>query len=547
MTEAPIKPPAKGMSKTAIIAVVIAAIVIVAAVVIVVEERKAVTPTTSNKVEFYTYWATTGKVALDKLSPAFHNATGLTLSPFVSPGAGGTNAKYAILSLIEAGVPPSTFQTHYGTEMLSYVEAASNGTSAFVNMGPVANQMNLTNNSFPEVIEAGSFNGVTLSLPVDLHQGAQLYFNPSVLSKYNQKVPTNLAQLVNVTKNLTGDGQTAWVIPGADGGFDQLVLWGDILLAVAGSQLYDQFTYGIMTPQLYKDINVTNNYFSVFENASYSGQQSMTWTQGIPLVVNGTVAFQDQGNWETNYAYDYLNVTNYPYISPYTSWTNISLMSADFPGTSSYFEMISDSVAVPTGPTQTNGLTFAKYFASFAGQKVFTKWKAVTFYDNVTSDYYNTPAQWYSYQQAKSTPSKDWVYQLQAGMFDGPTASIESALTAFYGTFNAHSSSSTYLSAVASLDDGLYSSLSSELADWKAANSLDLGYLGLPGHPFGGYLPYWANTSANSTVTTDSLYQDIAHVNNSVGENNAHYISISPLSINYLENMVITGITKVNM
>ena len=58
MTEAPIKPPAKGMSKTAIIAVVIAAIVIVAAVVIVVEERKAVTPTTSSKVEFYTWWAT---------------------------------------------------------------------------------------------------------------------------------------------------------------------------------------------------------------------------------------------------------------------------------------------------------------------------------------------------------------------------------------------------------------------------------------------------------------------------------------------------------
>ncbi|MCL4340830.1 MAG: carbohydrate ABC transporter substrate-binding protein, partial [Candidatus Thermoplasmatota archaeon] len=111
MTEAPIKPPAKGMSKTAIIAVVIAAIVIVAAVVIVVEERKAVTPTTSNKVEFYTWWATTGKVALDKLIPKFESANpGYTVSPYIAPGAGGTNAIYAILSLIEAGKPPTTFQ-----------------------------------------------------------------------------------------------------------------------------------------------------------------------------------------------------------------------------------------------------------------------------------------------------------------------------------------------------------------------------------------------------------------------------------------------------
>ena len=39
----------------------------------------------------------------------FDGPTGLTLSPYISPGAGGVNAKYAILSLIEAGVPPATF------------------------------------------------------------------------------------------------------------------------------------------------------------------------------------------------------------------------------------------------------------------------------------------------------------------------------------------------------------------------------------------------------------------------------------------------------
>ena len=546
MTEAPIKPPAKGMSKTAIIAVVIAAIVIVAAVVIVVEERKAVTPTTGKNVEFYTYWSTTGKVALDKMSPAFHNATGLTLSPYISPGAGGVNAKYAILSLIEAGVPPATFQTHYGTEMLSYVEAAPNGTNSFVNLGPVANQMNLTNNSFPEVIESGTFNGTTLSLPVDLHQGAQLYFNPGVLKRYHQSIPTTLPQLVNVTKNLTKDGQVAWVIPGGDGGFDQIVLWGDILLAVAGNQLYDQFTYGIMSQALMHDINVTNNYFSIFNNNSYSGEQSLTWTQAVPLINNGTVAFQDDGNWETNYAYDYLNTTNYPAIAPYTSWTNISLMSSSFPGTGKYFEMISDSVAVPKGKTQSNGLAFAKYFASFAGQKIFTKWKAVTFYNNVTNDYFNTPAQWYSYQQAKSTPANDWVYQLQAGMFDGPTATFESALISFYESFSSGGSNSTYLSASSTLDHAIQNVLSTTYQDWHVANGLGLGYLGYAGHPFGGYLPPWANTSANRTSPSYTLVKDNSvHSNAPAHKDATQYANVSPFSISYLENMVATGITTI--
>ena len=567
MTEAPIKPPAKGMSKTAIIAVVIAAIVIVAAVVIVVEERKAVTPTTSNSVEFYTWWATEGKIALQKVAPEFHNATGLTLSPYVSPGAGGSNAIYAILSLMEAGKPPATFQTHFGPGMLSYVEAASNGTSSFINMGPVADQMNLTNNSFPEVVQAGTFNGTMLSLPVDLHQGAQLYFNPNFLAKYKQPMPTNMSQLVSVTKNLTKMHVTAWIIPGGDGGWDQLNVWEDIFLSVAGNTMYNQLMYGnIASSQMSNflhDFNVTNNYFSIFWNDSYSGEASMTWTQAIPLVTSGQVGFQVNGNWYTNYAYDYANATNYPAVTPYDSnitaanytshhpvtanGKNITLMSEDFPGTSKYYVMITDSVAVPKGPNQANGLTFAKYFASFSGNKVFAKYKATSFYANETSDIYNTPAQYYSHQQAVATPSNDWVYQLSdGGLFAGPLATAESAMTSFSETFSNSTGNATYNAASSVLDKAMVGMLSSEQADWEAANAMGLGYMGSPGHAFGGYLPTWANTSANRTASSYGLVKDNSvHSNAPAHKDATQYINVSPFSISYLENIVATGITTI--
>ena len=74
MTEQPFTPDKKPRSKlTAIVAIVVAIIVIAAVVVIVIEEKKPTT-TTSKNVEFYTWWATTGKVALDKLIPQFESA-----------------------------------------------------------------------------------------------------------------------------------------------------------------------------------------------------------------------------------------------------------------------------------------------------------------------------------------------------------------------------------------------------------------------------------------------------------------------------------------
>jgi glucose/arabinose transport system substrate-binding protein len=565
MTEQPFTPDKKPRNRlTAIIAIVVAIVVIAAVVVIVVEEKKP--PTSTNKnVEFYTWWATEGKIALDHIGPNFTAATGYTMKPYVSPGAGGSNAIYAILSLMEAGNPPATFQVHYGPAMLSYVEAATSGVNSFVNMGPVANQMNLTNNSFAPVIEAGSFNGKLLSLPVDLHQGAQLYFNPQTLKTHDLPIPNNITTLISDTVALKHDGVTPWIIPGADGGWDQLNVWEDIFLGLAGNKMYDEFMYGTLNmniPAVSNLVNETSNIYSIFQNDSYSGEQSMTWTQAISEVTSGNATFQVNGNWYTNYAYDYLNAVNYPAAAPYDnnlSATNLSLsnhpvtyngsritlMSTDFPNTSKYYVMITDSVAVPTGSTQSAGLTFAKYFASYTGQKIFTQWKAVTFYDNITTNYYNTPAQWYSYHQAKSTASNDWVYQLSdGGLFAGPLASAESAMSTFSEGFTAGGHASAYSGAVAALDTSLKSIVSTENSSWQAANSLGLGYMGSSGHAFGGYLPYWANTSANRTASS-SVVTD-SGVSNAVSHNTqgTEYVYISPFSIEYLENAVTNALAK---
>ncbi|MGC8569477.1 MAG: glucose ABC transporter substrate-binding protein GlcS [Nitrososphaeria archaeon] len=446
-------------------------------------------------VDFYTWWGgADGGQALSYIEPAFHAAyPKYTMTTTVSPGAGGTNAKYAIVTLISAGTPPSTFQTHMGPEMLSYVEIAPKGINSFVDMTPIAKSMGLLNPSVavPAVMEAGSFNGTLLSLPVDVGRSSMLYFNPQTLRKYNLPIPTTLSQLLYDSQVLYEHG-IYWAIPGGDGGWDQENVWESLLLYYGGPQAIDELDYGTLNINSPAVINATNTFIQLMKY-NYPGALSEPWTVYIADIVGGTASFQVNGDWYDNFATYLVNPneatmgpgTPYPAIPPYTSWTNISLMCEPFPGTSSVFSIVIDSVAVPVGKSQTAGLTLAQYWSSYAGQKVWTPYKMVSFYQNGT-DWYSTPAQWADFQALKSTPANEFVYApSDGGLFDDASATFGTACTVLSETL----SPSTFYPL-------LSQTIAEEHADWMAAAKLGLGYLGMPGSPFGGYYPPWVSSSA---------------------------------------------------
>ncbi len=494
---------------------------------------------TSGNIYFYTWWGPTSGRALQNLTAAFHKAyPQYTAVPTVSPGAGGTNAKYAILTLIKAGSPPNTFQTHYGPEMLSYVEAAPSGASDFVNMTSYVKQ-HLFNTSVLPVLEAGAFNGASFSLPVTAHQGAQLFFNPQVLKQYSLPIPNNISVLLSDTIALGSHGVKAWVLPGGDGGWDQLNLWENTFLAYGGGTMYDQLMYGTLnvnSPAVQNVLNETNAAFFTFVKYSVPGLQSTSWLQDLHYVLNGNAAFYTSGNWVLEYTTDYLNVIGYPATSPYTSWTNITLMDQSFPSTQNYWVLVTDSVAVPSGPSSASGLIFAKYFSSYQGDTVFTKSKAVTFYKNVTKDYYATPAQWNSYQTMIATNSSNFLYQLSdGGLFDNVFASLTSGMTAL---------SEIGSSDLAAWNLTLSGAIGSEYSQWQAANSLGYGYMGFPGHPFGGFVPPWATAAAAGVTAHSSVSAQKSLTNVSVMPKGApqHTVIVSFAALNFLEHYLVGAV-----
>ncbi|MFG1450244.1 MAG: glucose ABC transporter substrate-binding protein GlcS [Thermoplasmataceae archaeon] len=501
--------PRPSKAKWAVIAIVV--IVIVAAVAVVVFEETA--HKGPQKVTFYTWWATEGKIAVDKEYAAFHAAyPNLTAVSELKAGAGGSAAKGAILSLIADGNPPESFQTHYGPEMLSYIEAASGHSKAFVNMTSIADSMK---NVVPQVLAAGTFNGSTFSLPVDAHRGAELYINPQLL--YNNSIkelPQNVTALLADSAKLKSNGIPGWTIPGGDGGWDQMQVWEDLLLAnsinmTGNAKIYDMALYGVLNTStnltVKNVVSLTNSEYLTALSEENGSMSTYTWTKAIPSVTGSQSGFQANGNWYVNYAYDFLNVTAYPMNlstmnTTYDHQHHINLIAMPFPGTNGYFALVTDSVAVPVGSNDQAGITFAKYFSSYAGQAVFTKWKASTFYNNVTSpSFYNTPSQWGDYQALlnASHNSSRFVYQLSdGGLFDSEASSFESALQSF-----------TSASKESNWNSSLQSIMGSEESSWKTANSLGFGFMGTLAHPFGNYLPPWVSnsTSASSSVSTASV------------------------------------------
>ncbi|QXJ31093.1 glucose ABC transporter substrate-binding protein GlcS [Saccharolobus shibatae] len=449
------------------------------------------TSTSSNSVVFYTWWGGgDGGEALSQIIPAVKQYTGLQMQTYSIPGAGGTNAKYAILALIQAGKPPAAFQVHYGPEMISYVEAAPNGIQTFVNMTPYLEQWGLLNNAVYAVLQAGAYNGTLLSVPINVHRGAVLYVNTQLLREYNLPFPYNFSTLVYDTVQLANHGVSPWIIPGGDGGWDQFNVWEDIFLYLAGPQMYNQLIYGTLNfsnPTVQKLINETNYWFLNFTSYNYPGWQSMSWEQGFALLAQGKVAFQANGNWVTNYA-SYINISVYPPLPQYISNSSVSVVETPFPGTQHYYALVIDTIGIPVGPQEQQALQLAHFWSSYQGQEVWTKYKAVTYYKNGT-DWYAQPAQWYDYQQLINTSEQNFVYQLSdGGVFDDVFAQIDSGLLTLQQVGKV---------GLSAWNSTLVSAMQQEQSEWLAAAKLGLGYLGFPGHPFAGYYPPWVtNPSA---------------------------------------------------
>ncbi|MSY96905.1 MAG: extracellular solute-binding protein, partial [Actinobacteria bacterium] len=168
-------------------------LVVALAAVALVASTAPAAPAAGN-LEIFTWWASGGEAAgLEGMTTEFVKKNPDTTFVNASvAGAAGTNAKGVLVSRMEAGNPPDTFQAHAGAELSSYVKAGQleDLTSLYKSEG--------WDKVFPAgLIKTLTTKGKIYSVPVNIHRANVLWWNPAAAKKAGiTKAPATLDAMI---------------------------------------------------------------------------------------------------------------------------------------------------------------------------------------------------------------------------------------------------------------------------------------------------------------------------------------------------------------
>lgn len=329
-------------------------LVVALAAVALVASTAPAAPAAGN-LEIFTWWASGGEaLGLAGMTTEFvkQNPDTTFVNASVA-GAAGTNAKGVLVSRMEAGNPPDTFQAHAGAELSSYVKAGQleDLTSLYKSEG--------WDKVFPAgLIKTLTTKGKIYSVPVNIHRANVLWWNPGAFKKAGiTKAPTTL------------DGMIADLAKFKKVGIDGMALAGQGDWAIA--HLFDYVLLASMGPAKFNglwnggtkwDSAEVKTAIKKFQTILSYGNASKTldWPDAGKLITTGKAGFFIMGDWASSQWQSEGLVLGKDY-----TW-------APGPGTAGVYQWLSDSFTLPKGaPNREAGLAWLKVCGSLAGQDAF--------------------------------------------------------------------------------------------------------------------------------------------------------------------------------
>jgi len=347
------------MQKNSKLAIVIAGVVAIALVAFFVTRSGSDSATDTSKasgnLEIFTWWASGGEAAgLEGMTTEFTTQNpDLTFVNASVAGAAGVNAKGVLVSRMEAGNPPDTFQAHAGAELSSYVRAGQleDLTELYKAEG--------WDKVFPaDLIKTITTDGKIYSVPVNIHRANVLWWNPAAAAKAGiTKAPGSLDEMIADMEKFKKVGIDGIALAG-QGDWAIAHLFDYVLLASMGPDKFNGLWNGGTPwdgPEVSKAIDYLTKILS-YGNSS----KSLDWPDAGKLVTSGKAGFFIMGDWASS------------------QWQSEGLvLGTDYtwapgPGTDGIYQWLSDSFTLPVGaPNRAAGLAWLKVCGSLAGQDAF--------------------------------------------------------------------------------------------------------------------------------------------------------------------------------
>ena len=326
-----------------------------AAIALAVSSAPASNAATDKQLEIFTWWASGGEAAgLAGMTTEFERLNPNT--PFINAsvaGAAGVNAKGVLVSRMQAGNPPDTFQAHAGEELSSYVKAGQVEDVSFLYKSEGWDKV------FPkDLIKTLTTNGKIYSVPVNIHRSNVLWWSPAAAKKAGiTKAPASLDAMIADMKKFKKAGIDGIALAG-NGDWAIAHLFDYVLLASMGPDKFNGLWKGTTKwdgPEVAKAIK----YFSTILSYGNSSK-SLDWPDAGKLVTTGKAGFFIMGDWASS------------------QWQSEGLkLGKDYtwapgPGTAGVYQWLSDSFTLPKGAVNRDaGIAWLKVCGSKAGQDAF--------------------------------------------------------------------------------------------------------------------------------------------------------------------------------
>jgi len=326
-----------------------------AAIALAVSSAPASNAATDKQLEIFTWWASGGEAAgLAGMTTEFERLNPNT--PFINAsvaGAAGVNAKGVLVSRMQAGNPPDTFQAHAGEELSSYVKAGQLEDVSFLYKSEGWDKV------FPkDLIKTLTTKGKIYSVPVNIHRSNVLWWSPAAAKKAGiTKAPASLDAMIADMKKFKKAGIDGIALAG-NGDWAIAHLFDYVLLASMGPDKFDGLWKGTTKwdgPEVAKAIK----YFSTILSYGNSSK-SLDWPDAGKLVTTGKAGFFIMGDWASS------------------QWQSEGLkLGKDYawapgPGTAGVYQWLSDSFTLPKGAVNRDAaIAWLKVCGSKAGQDAF--------------------------------------------------------------------------------------------------------------------------------------------------------------------------------
>ena len=313
-------------------------------------------PAGEDKLEIFSWWTNPGEA--DGLAAMYdiykQQNPGIEIINATVSGGAGTNAKTVLVTRMQGGQPPDSFQVHAGQELIGTWVVADKMepiTQIFKDEG--------WDKVMPQtLLEQITHEGEIYSVPVNVHRSNVLWYNKKIFDDNQLTPPTTLDDFFAVAEELKAKGITPLAVGGKDK-FETPHLFESVLLATFGP---DDYAKLFQDPAMWEDERVTQAAETAARMLEYANtdRASLSWADAAQTLLDGKAAMMVMGDWAHGYM---LNKgaevdVDYGYVPA--------------PGTDGVFMWLSDSFGLPKGaPHRESAIAWLKVCGSKAGQDAF--------------------------------------------------------------------------------------------------------------------------------------------------------------------------------